>query len=163
MDVIMPHLNGIEAIKVIRDSCNDHKTIILAVSASAFESEKRDVIEAGGANKFIAKPFERDELLENLQELCNLEFRFELKDLKGDEDNRNHRVMETPDHGTTMIDLQLKHSIIESAHIGDIQRLTELVNQLPDTHEKLRAKLMQFLESYDVESILSAMGIDKNE
>lgn len=60
MDLRMPGIGGLEAIRRIRQSGS--KTPILVVSASAFSSDKRDAQESG-ADAFLVKPFEFSELL----------------------------------------------------------------------------------------------------
>lgn len=72
MDVMMPHLNGYEAAKQIRNSHKqDAKTIpIFAMTANAFMEDKQKCYEAG-MNEHIAKPLDVNALLEKIQKYTN--------------------------------------------------------------------------------------------
>ena len=70
MDVMMPVMDGIAATKAIRAMERaDAKTIpIIAMTANAFEEDKREAI-AAGMNEHIAKPVQADKLLSILSEV----------------------------------------------------------------------------------------------
>jgi CheY-like chemotaxis protein len=68
LDVIMPSINGIEITRRIRQNPLSVNIPILIVSGS----DESDITEAlnAGANDFIRKPFQVDELLAKIQKLC---------------------------------------------------------------------------------------------
>ena len=61
MDITMPEMNGIEALKLIKEKYPDAKVII--ISAVGHDQKKMEAIKAGAEN-FITKPFEDKEILE---------------------------------------------------------------------------------------------------
>jgi len=67
MDVQMPKMNGYEATKVIRSLPNEAKANIpiIAVTANAFEEDKREALEAG-MNGHISKPVNERDIFEAL-------------------------------------------------------------------------------------------------
>ena len=65
MDIQMPRLNGIDATKAIRDDSLNRKTPILAITANAFDTDRRLCLEAG-MNDHIPKPISRDVLYATL-------------------------------------------------------------------------------------------------
>lgn len=67
MDIQMPEMDGYEATRVIRALADESKAIIpiLAMTANAFEEDKRNAMEAG-MNGHIAKPINVPELLKEL-------------------------------------------------------------------------------------------------
>ena len=66
MDYMMPHMDGIEAMKHIREKYPEYKDIpIIAFTANAVE-EARDVLLKEGMDDFIAKPIKSIELEEML-------------------------------------------------------------------------------------------------
>jgi len=68
LDIMMPKLNGYEVCRKIRRDQNDLKTPIIMLTA---KSEDVDRIVGGviGAQKYITKPFEAEELLKEIAEL----------------------------------------------------------------------------------------------
>ena len=70
MDIMMPVMDGLEATRQIRTlNRMDTKEIpIIAMTANAFEEDKRDAI-AAGMNGHIAKPIQIDKLLSMLEEV----------------------------------------------------------------------------------------------
>lgn len=65
MDMQMPHLNGIDATKAIRRNSLNQDTPIIALTANAFDHDRRVCVEAG-MNGHIAKPFVSDVLFETM-------------------------------------------------------------------------------------------------
>jgi two-component system, NarL family, sensor histidine kinase BarA len=57
MDVQMPEMNGYEATRIIRKNENQHRAIIIALTAGAMDSERERCLEAG-MNDFITKPID---------------------------------------------------------------------------------------------------------
>ena len=70
MDIQMPKMNGYKATQEIRHLLDRNKACIpiIAMTANAFEEDKRDAI-AAGMNGHIAKPIQVDKLLSILSEI----------------------------------------------------------------------------------------------
>lgn len=66
MDITMPNLSGIEALKEIKKLSSTVKVIM--VSAMGQEALIREAV-MHGANSFIVKPFKEDKLLEVLESM----------------------------------------------------------------------------------------------
>ncbi len=73
MDLMMPVKDGFEATSEIRKIPELKEVVIIAISASAFDFHQQQSQEAG-CDDFIAKPFQRDVLLEKLQKHLNLKW-----------------------------------------------------------------------------------------
>lgn len=66
LDWFMPEMNGLEVIQNVRKQCNSKLPYIILLTANA---EKKDVVQGiiAGANDYILKPYDRDELQERLE------------------------------------------------------------------------------------------------
>lgn len=65
MDIRLPGMGGIEAIKRLKDSPDTRDIPIIAVSADAMQGDIREVMNAG-AFEYITKPFDLDEVVASL-------------------------------------------------------------------------------------------------
>jgi PAS domain S-box-containing protein len=65
MDVQMPELDGLEATRLLRTHPATAHLPILAMTANAFEEDRRDCL-AAGMNDFVAKPVDPDALYQTL-------------------------------------------------------------------------------------------------
>jgi signal transduction histidine kinase/CheY-like chemotaxis protein len=76
MDIHMPVMDGLEAIRRIKADDRGKQTAIVALTASAMNDDQRRVSESG-ADDFLAKPCAEDELLEKIRVHLNVEYDYE--------------------------------------------------------------------------------------
>lgn len=62
MDVLMPVLNGHEATKQLKLDARTMRIPVIALTALAFESDRREAL-AAGCDGYLSKPFSRRDLL----------------------------------------------------------------------------------------------------
>lgn len=65
MDMQMPIMNGIEATRAIREDSLNRRTPILAITANAFEDDRKTCLDAG-MDDHIGKPLDPDRLFDTL-------------------------------------------------------------------------------------------------
>jgi len=129
MDLIMPEMNGFEAIRQIRGMPALKDVIIIAVSASAFDFHQQKCIEAG-CDDFIAKPLRYEELLEKLQQYLRLTWIYEVGT---DEGSKENEVLikfagPSPEQADILLDLAMQ---------GDILGITSYMTELSKQDETL--------------------------
>jgi putative two-component system response regulator len=69
LDIIMPIMNGIEVLKIVR--ADEHFRNIPIIVLTTDETKKAEALECG-ANDFIMKPVRIDQVSEKIQRLINL-------------------------------------------------------------------------------------------
>ena len=73
MDMRMPVMDGYEATRHIKSTAQGQATVIIALTASAFE-EDRQLILSEGCNDFVSKPFRESEIFEKLHQHLGVDF-----------------------------------------------------------------------------------------
>jgi CheY-like chemotaxis protein len=76
MDLVMPGMNGLDTTRALRALPSLRNLVIIAISASAFSSDRDRSIEAG-CDDFLAKPVRIQRLLAVLQEHLGLQWRYQ--------------------------------------------------------------------------------------
>ena len=71
MDIQMPIMDGVTALKIIKANTFNDKTPIVAVTALALKGEKEKLL-MEGFNGYIAKPIDENMLRHNIYECCDL-------------------------------------------------------------------------------------------
>ena len=72
-DLMMPEMDGYKLLKHLRAAETFRDVVAIATSASVFENNQQDALEAG-ADMFLPKPIQANQLLETLQRYLNLKW-----------------------------------------------------------------------------------------
>ena len=69
MDMMMPEMDGYEAIKIIRNTPEINRIPIIAVTAQAMQEDRQKCLEAG-AQDYVKKPIDVDVLISAIEKHC---------------------------------------------------------------------------------------------
>lgn len=143
MDIQMPVLDGVSALKIIRQQTFNESTPIIAVTAHALGEEKSRLLEQG-FNSFITKPIDEAMLHHNIYEYCDSE---QLSLRFAEKTPSTAPVISKPN--TQIIDwpLALKRAGDKTALAKDM--LVGLVNSLPES----KVNISEALISQDIEQL----------
>jgi CheY-like chemotaxis protein len=83
MDVHMPVMDGLEATRSIKADPRGKETLVIALTASAMDHDRRTVFQSG-ADGFISKPCREDDLLEKIRAFLGVTYDYE--DIEGTAD-----------------------------------------------------------------------------
>ncbi|QOX78968.1 CHASE domain-containing protein [Trichlorobacter lovleyi] len=145
MDVVMPVMDGREAIRRIRALPDGKKVPIIAVSASVFEDQLQEVMEAG-ASAFLRKPLREEELYAKLLSL--LPFEFEYVDERGAGDEAAAASPAELDHELAQLPQELCSRLIAAARGLDKTGLQEVIMLFAATAPGLAEQLRSLADSY---------------
>lgn len=68
MDMMMPEMDGYEAIKIIKQTQDIDKIPVIAVTAQAMPEDRQKCIDAG-AHDYVSKPIDVDQLINAIEKL----------------------------------------------------------------------------------------------
>lgn len=160
MDNRMPVMSGSEACKKIRSTATGVNVVIIAMSASAFEEDKKQIL-SKGADAFIRKPFKSDELLTTIAKLLNLKYIYEEDELPG---TVNTPLSEKRPQTITELPKEVIDELHQAITIGDITKIRALIQILAgDNNPSRRAlavSLSQLAENYDYDGISNFLQQD---
>jgi signal transduction histidine kinase len=142
----MPGMDGLELIRQIRQLPALTDTIIIATSVMAYEEDRQKSLDTG-ANAFIPKPIQAEQLFDTLQTSLGLTWIYEETPSKTEEIPSTEIVPPPPDK---------LEFLINSAEIGDIQAIREQAEELAQSDERLIAfatKLGELAKTFQVEKI----------
>ncbi len=160
MDIQMPVMNGYEATRQIKQllakesesiSSANPRTIIIALTASAFEEEKSLILEAG-CDDFLPKPFRSEILLEKLGKYLGVEYIYE-EDLSS-----NLTSSQSQNKPLTVDDLSIMpREWIEKLHQAaltvDDSEAVQLIQEIPDRAGELANTLTNLVENFRMDAI----------
>ncbi|HIK12243.1 MAG TPA: response regulator [Oscillatoriaceae cyanobacterium M33_DOE_052] len=156
MDMRMPVMNGREATQYIKNQPSGQETVIIAITASAFEEERQMILEAG-CNDFVRKPFQAVELLEKLRLHLQVEYIYELAPALSTDGNPP--AYNAPEEfQLTAASLQvLPRDLLESIHQAAVEcsddRILELIELMLPENAPLAQALAGLASEYQFDII----------
>lgn len=151
MDMRMPVLDGYEATRQIKNSGQGQATVIIALTASAFE-EDRAAILACGCEDFVRKPFQEQVLLEKIGEYLGARYLYQ---------EEAPTALQTPvapagltSEMLTIMPLPWIAELHQAALRTDERQIFQLLELIPDSHKTIAACLEEWVNNYRCDKIL---------
>ena len=151
MDMRMPVMDGHEATRRIKATPQGRSTIIIALTASAFE-EERELVLAEGCDDYVRKPFRQDEIADKLARRLGAQFLYEGEASRQVEPGQSQGALDLA--GLPAQELSdLKQAALE-ADAGKIMRLADRIRE---QNPVLALALADAVNRFDYAAILSAI------
>jgi CheY-like chemotaxis protein len=154
MDMQMPVMNGHEATKQIKATTRGQATVIIALTASAFE-DQRDVILSEGCNDFIRKPFRENQVFGVMERHLGVEFVYE--DLAAapiapaaSQDVDVTAIAELPE--------VIRNSLRDATIAGDLDEILKTIESIRGIDSTTADSLASLAHEYDYQSILDRLS-----
>jgi len=150
MDLVMPVMDGFEAIQIIRSRPAGAEIPLIAVSASVL-SEDQERVMAVGADAFLRKPFTGEELFALIQGHLKVEYMY--ADDSGTSPRAEQGLSETM---PVLLD-QLPEGLVSGLHEAavnlDVEQLDELLTQVAQRDAKLAERFRKLIQNYDFQGL----------
>ncbi len=151
MDVHMPVMDGLEATRRIKADPRGRETIVVALTASALDEDRR-IIAASGADYFLAKPCVEDQLFEVLRKLLSVTYDYE--DASGGEAQSKAGSLSLAAEGIARLTPPLRQDFRDAVLNGHKKELDRILATLRETSDPACAKSLQDLaDSYAYDTL----------
>ncbi|GAB4303378.1 MAG: hypothetical protein Fur0025_44650 [Oscillatoriaceae cyanobacterium] len=156
MDIQMPVMDGLEAIKEIKSRRQGAETVIIALTASVFEEERKMVLATGG-DDFVRKPFRQGVLLEKISQHLGVVYLYEEEQttLKPAAANNSDNLL---DDELKAYLAQMPPDWLERVHAaardGSDDEILEVLDEIPDVHHKLEKTLADLANNFQFQKIM---------
>ena len=158
MDMRMPVMDGYEATAAIRKLPLGRTLPIIAVTASAFDGDEEG-IRAIGVDGYIRKPFSPEELFDTLGHLLSLRYR--RRPPARPETTSSPEGKAPPRQEDAPLSAVLVAKMLAAIEDGDMETLTDLLNQAEDAAPVTTARLRSLSEQYDYDRLQATLVREK--
>lgn len=151
MDMAMPVMDGYEATRRIKSKPDSRDTVVIAVTASAFQEDYQQILESG-VDDFLAKPFTREQLFETLRGHLD-------ETTHAARGKRSVEPLDAP--ALTSLDEvpdRLLDEMRDAVKGGHIERLTSLVDSIRGAAPAFASTLDQLAKEFDYAKMLAILG-----
>ena len=161
MDMHMPVMNGYEATKQIKAHFKGQETTIIALTASAFEEERKAIFSAG-CDDVISKPFRQEVLLEKIAECLGAQYLYEKSavedkdEVTQDELNASFRPL---DFHLSQMPVEWVEKLNKAALKCRDREIVQLCEQIPQTHSALAKTLTNLANDFLFDKIIDLIQI----
>jgi two-component system sensor histidine kinase/response regulator len=159
MDMQMPVMDGFEATQRIKATEKGLSTVIIALTASAFEEDRQKIL-AVGCDDFASKPFQEEVLLEKIGERLGIQYIYE----NDSEQPRERSIAsEKPLTGAQLKEYlsQMPPAWVEELYsatvMGADDTILELLEHIPPELKPLAKVLEDLTNNYQFEVIMEAI------
>lgn len=147
MDMRMPVMDGYEATRKIKLTEKGKQTPIVALTASAFEDERKK-IESLGMRGYIRKPFRENELFGTLSKILDLQYIYE-DDVQTQVQNDGGLIASEIIQLPPSLVAQMKDALA----VADLDLFIELAGMINAENTELAQKLLALAKNYDYENL----------
>ncbi len=153
MDMRMAIMDGYEATKQIKAKSKDRKTVVIALTASAFE-EQQSAIFAAGCDDLVRKPFQEKVIFEKMSQYLGVEYIYEEDNLELDNKLPVNSTINLTSKELGVMSLEWVNSLHQAALEVDADLVLQIIEQIPEKHRALAEKLRKLTLQYDFDAII---------
>jgi CheY-like chemotaxis protein len=161
MDMRMPVMDGYEATAKIKSHLKGQATVIIALTASAFE-EQRKIILSEGCDDFIGKPFQEKILLEKIAQHLGVQYVYEDSPQVTSLHSAERLEVLTPEALAVMPD-EWRSQLYRAAEACNDQEILSLIEQIPEEHAELKLALDNLVDNFRLDLIFDLTEASTNE
>ena len=151
MDMRMPIMDGYQATKMIRQKENEKHTPIIALTATAF-NENRKLILKIGCDDFIPKPFQEEVLLEKIARYTGAKYIYEFEQMINVSE-RNISLEDLTPEALQVMSEKWREQIHSAALSCNQNLVLQLIEEIPQKYNQLQNQLNYLANNYQFDRI----------
>ncbi len=157
MDMRMPILDGYDATRQIKSQLKGEKTIIIALTASAFEEEKDRILSAG-CDDFVRKPFPESLIFDKIQQYLGVEYIYEVKSdlFFAKSSNTSHNSLDL-----SFVPQELIEKVNQAAIAVDGEKIEQLLTNISAPDQNVVKTIREMIRNYDFDGIIELTKKEK--
>ncbi len=155
MDMAMPVMNGYETTKRIKETPQGEQTTIIALTASAFEEQRAEILLVG-CDDFLRKPFKEYILLRKIKKFLGVEYIYEENDCLIEENHSSTLLPLKAEDLNSMPKEWLENLYLAALSI-DHQQVMDLIEKIPEKEANLALTLTNLVENFRVDLIVNCI------
>lgn len=167
MDMRMPVMDGYKATRQIKAQPEGQATVIVALTASAFEEQQADTL-AAGCNDFVRKPFREQVILDKMAEHMRVQYVYAEEQgskegarpplgMEGSRGNFNLRSSDL-----AAMPIEWVAALHQAAIQVDAELILQLLEQIPETHAALAEGLADLVHYFCFDEIIDLTQGDRD-
>ncbi|WP_333437868.1 PAS domain S-box protein [Microcoleus sp. D2_18a_D3] len=149
MDLRMPIMDGYTATKRIREHPHGKETVIIALTASAFEEDREKVLMAG-CDDFMSKPFQECLVFDKLAQYLGVEYIYTVVG----KDSQKLSVDSLSPEDLAVMSSQWLEEMYQAAYYVDPEAMNELIQQIPASKSTLSSSLIDSVHNFKYDQIM---------
>jgi len=149
-------MDGYEATQRIKATTQGQATVIIAVTASSFDSEKAIVLSIG-CDGFIGKPFRDGEIFEAIHQHLGVNYVYEDTTTSTPPSQTQAHSL-TPD-SLAVLPADWLQAFSQATILGDIELMLSLIEEIRTSHESLANALAELTNRFELEELLTLIGL----
>lgn len=153
-DLVMPLVNGVEAVHQIRQISELQGIIIIGASASVFEKDQQRMITAG-CDAFVPKPIRLQQLLDVLADQLKLEWIYVAVEQESHQRIPSDQASPKPLIPPPPEELEALYALTLRGDMDDIQDFATRLEQLDGQFVPFADKLREFAKGFQDEELLT--------
>jgi CheY-like chemotaxis protein len=155
MDMRMPVMDGYEATRQIKSMPDGQRTPIIALTASAFE-EDRKAIMATGCDNLVRKPIKEHELFDSIKHLLGVHFRYK------DQAETSQKAAPLDPQALARLSNELMEELLEAAQQLDSVEMEKIVGEIEIQSAPLARALRDLAAEYRFDVVIKAIQKARN-
>ena len=150
MDIVMPEMGGLEAMRRLRQLPACKKMPIIAISASASGGDEANSLTAG-ANAFLPKPLHLGRLLTQIGALLKLQWIEELPQVQPSPEQETDGALVAP----PVEEMEILHRLARLGNMQDILQRASYLSELDERYRPFAGQLSLLAKGYRSKAIVS--------